>query len=167
MRNVPRIKPSSSEIARLLELDLLEDALAIGLEQPAGGGEFDLFRAALEQRGADHGFELLDLVRQRRLGDVQTRGRAREAAFRRNGEKVTKMTQFHRVLSVSVRRITVAGATRHQSAEETSSARIDAWPEANARSQRHSQSGQDAVILLRMTFHHPYSNIKAHQNPPT
>ncbi len=91
MRSVPRIRPSSSEIASVLELKLLQHALAIGLEQLTRGGEFDILGAALEQHGADERFELFNLVRQRRLRDVQTLGRTREAARIGDSEKITQM----------------------------------------------------------------------------
>ena len=79
-------------MASALELEFLQDALAIGFEQTAGGGEFDILGAALEQHRADQGLELLDLMRQCRLCHVQPLGRAREAAGVRDGEKIAEMT---------------------------------------------------------------------------
>ncbi len=76
-------------------VDLLQDALAIGLEQPAGVGELDFLGATVEQHGADHLLQLLDLVRKRRLRDVQAFGRAREAARVGDGEKIAQMAQLH------------------------------------------------------------------------
>ena len=82
-------------MASALEVDFPQDALAIGLEQAAGGGELDVLGAAIEQHRSDHLLQLLDLMRQRGLRDVQPLGRAREAARVRNGEKITQVTQFH------------------------------------------------------------------------
>ena len=65
------------------------------LDPSTGGGELDVLGAALEQHGADYLLQLLDLVRQRRLRDMQPLCRAREAARVRNGEKIAQMTQFH------------------------------------------------------------------------
>ena len=55
----------------------------------------DALADAVEQPMADLGFELLDLVRQRRLGDVDGFGRTGEVELLGERREITQMTQFH------------------------------------------------------------------------
>src|SRR3546814_12676773 len=58
-----------------------EGALCCGRQLLALVGEREATRAAVKQREAEAGLELLDLLADRALGDVQLGGRAREAAM--------------------------------------------------------------------------------------
>ena len=61
----------------------------------AGVGEFDVPLAAAKQQGADLLLELLDLPRQRRLGDAQSRSRPAEMQCLRDRNEVAQATQIH------------------------------------------------------------------------
>jgi len=63
-------------------------------ERLPGGGEPDLAVVADEQLCPKGALELVDLVAQRRLGDVETRGCTAEVALLRNGEEVAKQARF-------------------------------------------------------------------------
>jgi hypothetical protein len=49
---------------------------------------------AHEQVGAERALELVDLVAQRRLGDVEARGGAAEMELLRDGEEVAQQTRL-------------------------------------------------------------------------
>jgi len=65
------------------------------VEEAAGLGELERPAAALEQQHPQVILQLLDLPGQRRLGDVQALGRAREVQLLGDGNEVTQVTQFH------------------------------------------------------------------------
>ena len=93
--------PAADEAAKLVDLaagalDLGEDAAGASREQLAGGGRHDASRRALEQLGAELGLEPPDLVRERRLGDVQLLGRAREVAVAGDRLGVAELAHLHR-----------------------------------------------------------------------
>ena len=67
----------------------------VAVEEAAGFGELERACAALEQRGAQLLFQLLDLPAQRGLGDEQALGRAGEIALFGNGDEVAQMAEFH------------------------------------------------------------------------
>jgi hypothetical protein len=58
-----------------------------------GGGEPDLAVVADEQLCAEGALELVDLVAQRRLGDVEARGCAAEVALLGDGKEVAKQAR--------------------------------------------------------------------------
>src|SRR3546814_20529575 len=68
-------------LAQLVDLveEAPEGALCCGRQLLALVGEREATRAAVKQREAEAGLELLDLLADRALGDVQLGGRAREA----------------------------------------------------------------------------------------
>ncbi|MNS91923.1 hypothetical protein D3C72_1260350 [compost metagenome] len=68
-------------------LDLAEDPGRMVQQAVAGLGQRELPPDPLEQRHADHGFKLLDLHRDRRLGQVQFFGRAHEAGVPGHGDE--------------------------------------------------------------------------------
>ena len=76
-------------------VDLLQRARREGEEQLAGLGRHHLLADAVEERLADLFLELADLVRQRRLGDVDPLGRAREAQAIGQRHEVAKVPQLH------------------------------------------------------------------------
>ena len=79
--------------ARVLDrgVDRGED-LAAALEQHlAGGRELDAARGAVEQRLAELGLEAADLLRERRLRDVQPRGGAAEVPLLGDGDEVAQV----------------------------------------------------------------------------
>jgi hypothetical protein len=49
----------------------------------------------MEQRGADLGFQILDLLTERRLANTNPGGCAGEIEFFSNGEKISNVAQFH------------------------------------------------------------------------
>ena len=65
------------------------------MEEAAGFGQLERAAAALEQQHADFLFELLNLPRERRLGDMQALGRAREVQLFSNSHEVAQVAQFH------------------------------------------------------------------------
>jgi hypothetical protein len=68
-----------------------------GLEKsPAGLCQFRAVRNTAEQRRANLGLQVLDLLAERRLADAKMGGRAGEIQFFRNSQKVSDVTEFHR-----------------------------------------------------------------------
>ena len=59
-------------------------------ERTPGGGEFDATARPDEQVGAQRALELVDLVAQRRLGDVQARGCPAEMQLLRDRQEVAQ-----------------------------------------------------------------------------
>ena len=83
--------------ARVLDrgVDGGED-LARALEQHlAGGRELDAARGAVEQRLSELGLEAADLLRERRLGDVQAFGGAAEVPLLGDGDEVAQVPELH------------------------------------------------------------------------
>jgi hypothetical protein len=68
----------------------------------ASFGHADFFAAAVEQLDTELFFELADLVRQRRLGDVQAFGGACEIQGFGDGIEVADVAQFHERSSVFI-----------------------------------------------------------------
>jgi hypothetical protein len=67
------------------------------LELLAGEGQLNLsLRAADKKLDAEMRFKPLDLLAERRGGDVKTLGGAREMQLRRHGREITQMPDFHR-----------------------------------------------------------------------
>ena len=61
----------------------------------AGGSELDAARGPVEQRLAQLGLEAADLLRERRLRDVQPLGGAAEVPLLGHGDEVAQVPQFH------------------------------------------------------------------------
>ena len=72
-----------------------DDLAGISQEKAAGRGQLDVPAVANEQRAPDARLERLDLLRQRRRGDMQTLGRAPEVQLLGDGDEVTQLAQFH------------------------------------------------------------------------
>jgi hypothetical protein len=64
-------------------------------EGAPGGGELDAARAAHEQLGAHLLLEVADLPAERRLGDVQPRGRPPEVQLLGDGHEVAEVAELH------------------------------------------------------------------------
>src|SRR5690606_20508645 len=75
--------------------DVTQDAADLCREQPTRFSELDSIAGAVEQGNAELSLESLDLLRQRRLRDVQPFGRPGEVPFLRDGEEIPEMAQFH------------------------------------------------------------------------
>jgi hypothetical protein len=75
----------------------------LGEQRAAGGGQLDPSARAQEQWRAELVLELADLVAQRRLRDVQARGRAAEVELLGDGEEVAQQAR----LEVDRRRLSV------------------------------------------------------------
>jgi len=70
-------------------------ARSAALEQRAtGGGELDVAAGAHEQVGAERALELVNLVAQRRLGDVEARGSPAEMELLRDGQEVAQQARL-------------------------------------------------------------------------
>ena len=92
----PRAARRASSTARV---DRGED-LAAALEQHlAGGRELDAARGAVEQRLAELGLEAADLLRERRLRDVQPLGGAAEVPLLGDGDEVAQVPELHVTLA--------------------------------------------------------------------
>jgi predicted ester cyclase len=76
-------------------------------ERATRGGELDVAAGADEQIGAERALELVDLVAQRRLGDVEARGGAAEVELLRNGQEVAEQAR----LEIDSPRLTLARNT--------------------------------------------------------
>ena len=76
-------------------IDLRERDLDLAEQSLACFGDDDALADAVKQPMADLGLELLDLVRQRRLGDVNGLRRAGEIEMFGECREITQMTQFH------------------------------------------------------------------------
>ncbi|KOQ36381.1 hypothetical protein ABW37_27645 [Achromobacter xylosoxidans] len=68
----------------------------VAQEAAAGGAQFDLAAAALEQRHAQVLLQQLDLARQRRLRHAQALGGAAEVQFLGHGDEAFELAEFHR-----------------------------------------------------------------------
>jgi hypothetical protein len=76
-------------------LSVLEHGTRLVVERGSRGRERDSGGRAVQQEGADIGFELLDGPAQRRLGHVQARGGAPEVALLGDRYEVAKRAQVH------------------------------------------------------------------------
>jgi hypothetical protein len=72
-----------------------EDVFHLPQEDTAGIGQRDVMTAPIEERDANLGFELPDLLAERRLRGVQTAGGAREVQLVGHRHEVAQMPQFH------------------------------------------------------------------------
>jgi len=72
-----------------------DDLTGISQEKAAVRRQLDVPAVANEQRAPDARLERLDLLRQRRRGDMQTLGRAPEVQLLGDRHEVTQLTQFH------------------------------------------------------------------------
>ena len=91
---------AADEAAQLVDLlphavDAGEDAARAGGDGLACLGHDDRAAGALEQLGAELRFEPADLMRERRLGDVQILGGAGEVPVAGNGLDVPELAQLH------------------------------------------------------------------------
>jgi len=77
------------------QVDLVQGLGAVVQKLVARTGQRHALACAVEQRRADLLFELLDLVRQRRLRDMQPLGRAREVERAGQCDEVAQVPQFH------------------------------------------------------------------------
>ncbi len=73
----------------------LENRMGGLQESRTGGGEFDAPAGPRQQRRAELVFQVCDLLAERRLRDVQSLGRAREAALLCERNEVAEVTQLH------------------------------------------------------------------------
>ena len=88
----PRAARRASSMARV---DRGQD-LAAALEQHlAGGRELDAARGPVQQRLAELGLEAADLLRERRLRDVQALGGAAEVPLLGDGDEVAQVSELH------------------------------------------------------------------------
>src|SRR5678816_1357924 len=76
-------------------VDAAEDVFRLAQEDTTGVGQRDVMAAAIEKRDTDLGFELTDLLTERRLRGVQTNGSAREVELVRHRHEVPQVPQFH------------------------------------------------------------------------
>jgi hypothetical protein len=76
-------------------------------ERVTCGGELDVAAVAREQIGAERLLELVDLVAQRRLGDIEARGCPAEVELLRDGQEVAQQAR----LEVDSPRLTIARDT--------------------------------------------------------
>jgi hypothetical protein len=90
-------------------------------ERPPGGGELDVAAGADEQVGAERALELVDLVAQRRLGDVQARGGPAEMELLRDGQEVAEQAR----LEIDSPRLTLA---RNTGLGRRRGPRLASWP---------------------------------------
>ena len=91
---------SAQDAAKLVDLrargvDLGEDPAGASGDRHAGFGRGDAPARALEQRGAQLALEPADLVRQRRLGEVELLGGAREVAVPRHRLHASQLPELH------------------------------------------------------------------------
>jgi hypothetical protein len=77
-------------------------ALRLGQREPrlaekgaSGVGELDAPLVAREEGGAELALEIADLPAERRLGDVQSRGRVTEVQLLGDGDEVAEVAQLH------------------------------------------------------------------------
>jgi hypothetical protein len=75
-------------------VDRGEDPARTREEHLAGGRELDAAGRAVQQRHAELGLEPADLLRERRLGDVQALGGAAEVALLGDGDEVTEVSEL-------------------------------------------------------------------------
>ena len=73
---------------------MLEDAAGL-IEQRTSGGREHGFAPADEQAATELGFELLNLLGERRLSDADARRGAAEVEFLGDGGEVTKLPEIH------------------------------------------------------------------------
>jgi hypothetical protein len=76
-------------------VDLGEHALGVAEDHAALGGELDAAARAPEHLDAQLGLEPPDLLRDRRLGEVQLLGRLRERAVAGDGGDGAQVTELH------------------------------------------------------------------------
>src|SRR5262249_613568 len=81
----PRAVHLHEQVARMLE------------KEPPGARQPHPPFAAIEQPDLNLFFQLLDLLTERRLGDVEARGGATEMQLFSDGDEVSQMTQLHAV----------------------------------------------------------------------
>ena len=96
-------KPSLLDLERALHhrahlVDTREHLDRLFVEEPPRLGQPQRPRRAVDQFGADFGFELLDLPAQRRLGDVQPVRGAREIALAGDRHEITQLPEVHTIL---------------------------------------------------------------------
>jgi hypothetical protein len=72
-----------------------EDLACVWQQHPSGRGQFNVSSISYEQRRAHALLERLDLLRERRRGDVQAFGRSREVQLLGNRDEVPKQSQLH------------------------------------------------------------------------
>jgi hypothetical protein len=63
-------------------------------ERPPRDGELDVAAGAHEQVRAERALELVDLVAQRRLGDVEARGGPAEMELLRDGQEIAEQARL-------------------------------------------------------------------------
>ena len=76
-------------------IDASEDVFRLAQEHAPGVRQRHVMAAPIEQRDANLRFELPDLLAQRGLRGVETRGGAREVQLVGHRHEVPQMTQFH------------------------------------------------------------------------
>ena len=91
----PRRTPRSSSTSSRASIDLGEDAACSGGDDLACLGRRDASARALEQFGAQLAFEPSNLVRQRRLGDVELFRGPGEVAMTSDRFDAAKLAELH------------------------------------------------------------------------
>ena len=91
-----------ADLAAAYALRLFDVALDVAQGAPGafekcgtGSRQGDGTRGAVEERVAEHLFQLANLLRERRLGKMQAQSRAAEVQFFSNRDKVTKVTKLN------------------------------------------------------------------------
>ena len=85
----------SSSSSDVQAVDLREHALRVAEDDAALGGELDLAARAAEDLDAELGLEAPDLLRDRRLREVQLLGGLRERAVAGDGDDGAQVTELH------------------------------------------------------------------------
>ena len=96
----PRTRPAELVDLAAHPVELGEYPARVAGDGLAGLGRRDPAARALEQLGAELGLEPADLVRERRLGDVQLLGGAGEVAVSGDRLGVDELAQLHRLIVI-------------------------------------------------------------------
>ena len=98
----PRHRPRAVAQHAQALVDLAQRLGRVADEVLAGFGQHDALADAVEQRAADLLLELADLVRQRRLRDVNALGGAGEAQALGERREIAEVAELHRARSIDV-----------------------------------------------------------------
>jgi hypothetical protein len=73
-----------------------EDLAGVREQRPSRGRELDVAAVAHEQSHPEGAFKGLDLLRERRRGDVETLGRTAEVQLLGDSDEVAQLAKLHR-----------------------------------------------------------------------
>lgn len=76
-------------------VQLVEQVVGVVQQTPSGGGEAQWPGAAIQQLDPQLTLQLAQLLAQRRLGDVQPRGRAADVQLLRRRDEVAQVSKLH------------------------------------------------------------------------